>query len=148
MVLSHLDPHYSSVWTEPSSSLIKIKSWRDGLNISTLFSAILHQSMRQFNVFHKFQSIMNSMHHPLLMKLKKAISQLSNSKVPRADVILAKVYKYGGPVLHRKLVTSSSPYGSKVLYYETSRMHLSFISTREKEITNSLTITTAYHSCP
>ena len=34
----------------------------------------------------------------------KAIRQLSNGKVPGADAILAKVYKYGGPVLHQKLV--------------------------------------------
>ena len=83
MVLSHLDPHHSLVQMEPCSSLIEMKSWRDGLNISALFSTILHQSMmRQFNAFCKFQSI----------------------KVPRADAILAKVYKYGGPILHQKLV--------------------------------------------
>ena len=75
---------------EPSSSPIKIISWGDGPNISVLFSTVLHQSMmRQFNAFHKFQLIMNSMHHPL---------------VAGADAILAEVYKYGGPVLHQKLI--------------------------------------------
>ena len=39
-----------------------------------------------------------------LGKTQKAISQLSNGKVPRADAILAEVYKYGRPVLHQKLV--------------------------------------------
>ena len=74
MVLSHLGPNHSSVQMEPSSSLIKIKSWRDGANISELFSTILHQSiMRQFSAFHKFQSIMNSMHLPLLVKLKRPL---------------------------------------------------------------------------
>ena len=72
MVLSHLDPHCSSVQMEPSSSPIKIKSWRDGLNISALFSTILHQSMmRQFNTYCKFWWIMNLIHHPLLAKLKR-----------------------------------------------------------------------------
>ena len=72
MVLSYLDPHCSSVQTEPSSSPIEIKSWRDGANIAALFSTILHQSMmRQFNAFHKFQSIMNSNAPPTLGKTQK-----------------------------------------------------------------------------
>ena len=32
---------------------------------------------------------------PTLVKTQKAIRQLSNGKVPRADAIQAKVYKYG-----------------------------------------------------
>ena len=39
-----------------------------------------------------------------LSKTQKAIGQLSNGKVPRADAIPAVVYKYGGPVLCQKLV--------------------------------------------
>ena len=41
---------------------------------------------------------------PTLGKTQKAISQLSNGKMPGADAILAEVYKYGRPVLHQKLV--------------------------------------------
>ena len=41
---------------------------------------------------------------PTLGETQKAIGQLSNGKAPGADAILAKVYKYGGPVLHQKLV--------------------------------------------
>ena len=41
---------------------------------------------------------------PTLGKTQKAIGQLSSGKAPRADAIPAKVYKYGGPVLHQKLV--------------------------------------------
>ena len=105
MVLRHLDPHHFSVWMEPSSSPIEIKSWRDGMNISALFSIILHQSMmRQFNAFCKFQSVVNLMHHPLLEKTQKAISQLSNGKAPMTHVIPAEVYRYSRAVLHQKLV--------------------------------------------
>ena len=39
-----------------------------------------------------------------LVETQKAIGQLSNGKVPRVDAILAKVYKYGGSILHQKLV--------------------------------------------
>ena len=41
---------------------------------------------------------------PTLGKTQKGISQLSNGKAPGADAIPAEVYKYGGPVLHQKLV--------------------------------------------
>ena len=41
---------------------------------------------------------------PTLGETQKAIRQLSNGKAPGADAILAKVYKYGGPALHQKLV--------------------------------------------
>ena len=41
---------------------------------------------------------------PTLGKTQKAIRQLSNCKAPRADAILANIYKYDGPVLHQKLV--------------------------------------------
>ena len=41
---------------------------------------------------------------PTLDEMQKAISQLSNSKAPGTDAIQAEVYKYGGPVLHQKLV--------------------------------------------
>ena len=41
---------------------------------------------------------------PTLGKTWKAIRQLSNGKVPGVDAIPAKVYKYGAPVLHQKLV--------------------------------------------
>ena len=41
---------------------------------------------------------------PTLGETQKAIGQLSNGKASGADAILAKVYKYGGPALHLKLV--------------------------------------------
>ena len=148
MVLSHLDPHYSSVWMEPSSSLIKIKSWRDGLNISALFSTVLHQSMmRQFNALCKLQSIMNLMHHPLLAKLKRPLVSYQMSGHSGLMLYQPKATNMADLYCTRSWSTSSSPYGSKVLYCKTSRMCLSFISAREKEITNSVTITVAYHSC-
>ena len=149
MVLSHLDPHCSSVQMEPSSSLIKIKSLRDGQNISVLFSTSLHQSMmRQFNHFHKYQSIMNLMHHPLSVKLKRPLGSYQMARHP--GLVLYQLKSTNMVVLYytRSWLTSSSPYGSKVLHHKTSRIHLSFISTREKEIANSVTITMAYHSCP
>ena len=40
---------------------------------------------------------------PTLGEIQKAIGQLSNGKAPEPDAIPAKVYKYGGPVLHQKL---------------------------------------------
>ena len=104
MVLSHLYPHCSSVQMEPSSSPIKIKSWRDGPKFSALFSTVLHQSMmRQFNAFCMFQSTMNLMHHPLLVKLKRP---LVSYQMTRCLGLMQfwLVYKYGGPVLHQKLV--------------------------------------------
>ena len=149
MVLSHLDPHQSSVQTEPSSSLITIKSWRDGPNISALFSTVLHQSMmRQFNTFHKFQSITNLMHHPLSAKLKRPLGSYQMARCLGLMLYQLKSTNMVDLYCTRSWLTSSSPYGSKVLYCKTSRMHLSFISTREKEIANNVTITMAYHSCP
>ena len=134
---------------KPSSSLIKIKFWRDGLNISVLFSTILHQSMiRQFNTFHKFQSIMNLMHHPLLVKLKRPLVSYQMASHPGLMLYWPKSTNMADLYCIRSWSTSSSPYGSKVPYHKPSMMHLSFISTREKEITNSVTITVAYHSCP
>ena len=149
MVLSHLDPHHSSVQMEPSSSLIVTKSWRDGLNISALFSTILHQSMmRQFTTFCKFQSIMNSMHHPLFVKLRRPLGSYQMARHLGLMLHQPKSINMVDLCCSRSWLTSSSPYGSKVLYCKTSRMYLSFISTSEKEIANNVTITVAYHSCP
>ena len=149
MVLSHLDPHHSSVQIEPSSSLIIVKSWRDGLNISALFSTILHQSMMsQYNTFLKFQSIMNSMYHPLLVKLRRPVGSNQMARCPGLLLYQLKSINMVDLYCTRSWLPSSSPYGSKVLYCKTSRMHLSFMSTREKEIANNVTITMAYHSCP
>ena len=149
MVLGHLDPHHFSVQMEPSSSPIEIKSWRDGPNTSVLFSTVLHQSMmRQFNTFCKFQSIMTLMHHPFLVKLKRPLGSYQMARCPGLMLYQPKSINMMDLYYMRSWLTSSSPYGSKVLYCKTSRMHLSFISKREKEITNSVTITTAYHSCP
>ena len=74
---------------------------------------------------------------PTLGKNQKAIGQVSNGKAPGADALLARVYKYGGPVLHQKLVDIFQ------LYCKTLKKYLSFISTREKEIANNVTITMA-----
>ena len=147
MALSHLDAHHSSVQTEPSSSLIKIKSWIDGPNISVLFSTALHQTMiRQFNTFHKFQSIMNSMHHPLSVKLKRPLGSYQMARCLGLMLYQPKSTNMVDLYCTRSWLTSSSPYGSKVLYHKMSRTHLSFISTRERENTNNVTITMAYHS--
>ena len=149
MVLSHLDPHCSSVHMEPSSLLIKIKSWRDGLNISALFSTVLHQSMmRQFNAFCKFKSVMNSKHHPLSVKLKRPFGRYQMAKCPGVMLYWLKSTNMVDLYCTRSWLTSSSPYGSKVLYCKTSRMHLSFISTGETEIAKSMTMNVAYHLCP
>ena len=149
MVLSHLDPHHCSVQTEPSSSLIKIKSWRDGPNISVLFSTILPRSMmRQLNAFCEFQSILNSMHHPLSVKLKRSLGSYQMARCLGLMLYQPKSTNMVELYCTRSWLTSSSPYGSKVLYCKTSRMHLPFIPTREKEIANNLTITMAHHSCP
>ena len=148
-VLSHLDPHHSSVQMEPSLSLIIIKSWRDGLNISVLFSSILHQSMiRQFNAFHKLQSIMNLMHHPLLAKLRRPLGSYQMARHLQLMPYQLKSINMVDLYCTRSWLTSSNPYGSKVLYHRTSRMHSSFISTRKKEIANNVTSIVAYHSCP
>ena len=149
MVLSYLDPYCSSVQMEPGSSLIKIKSCRDGPNISVLFSTVLHQSMmRQFNAFCKFQLIMNSMHHPRMVKLKRPLVSYQMARCLGLMLYWLKSTNMVDLYCTRSWSPSSSPYGSKVLYHKTSRMHLSFISTREKEIASSVTISTVYHSCP
>ena len=86
---------------------------------------------------------------PTLGKTQKAIRQLSNGKVHLGLMLYwLKSTNMVDLYCTRSWLTSSSPYDSKVLYHKTSRMHLSFISTREKEITNNVTITMAYHSCP
>ena len=149
MVLSHLDPRCFPVriWTKLITNQNKIlERWAEQ------FSAVLScpssindeaiQHLPQVPVNHELNLL------PTLGETQKAISQLSNGKVSGADPILAKVYNMADLYCIRSWSTSSSPYGSKVLYCKTSRTHLPFISTREKEIANSVTITTAYHSCP
>ena len=122
MVFSHLDSHCFSVQMEPSSSPIKIKSW-----------TILHQPMMmQFNAFCKFQSIMNLMHHPILAKFKRLLVSYQIARWPGLMLYWLKYTNMADLYCTRSWSTSSSPYGSKILYHKTSRMHLSFISTREK----------------
>ena len=90
-IQSYADQHDSKCFYKPSSSPIEIKSWRNGSNFSALFSTILHQSMmRHFNAFHKFWSIMNSMHHPLLVKLKRSLGSYQMARHPGLMLYLPK----------------------------------------------------------
>ena len=80
-ILERWDEYFSTVFNHPSS-----------INNEAI------QCFLQVPFNHDFDA------PPTLNKTQKAIGQLSNGKAPRADAIPAKVYKYGGPVLHQKLV--------------------------------------------
>ena len=114
MVLSHLDPHHSSVLMQPTFSLTIIKSWEDGLNISVLFLTILYQPMiRQFNAFHKFQSIMNLMYHPSLVKLRRPLGSYQMARCLGLMLYQPKSINMVDLYCARSWMTSSSPYGQQ-----------------------------------
>ena len=84
-----------------------------------------------------------------LGKTQKAISQLSNSKAPQDDAIPAEVYKYGRPVLHKKLVNIfQSIWQQGTVLQDFKDALIIHLYKRKKEIANSVTITAVYHSCP
>ena len=72
------------------------------------FSAVLkHPSSINNEAIQCFPQVPvnHELNAPLTLgKTQKVIGQLSSGKAPRADSILAEVYKYGGPVLHQKLL--------------------------------------------
>ena len=124
-ILERWAKHFSTVFNHPSS-----------INDEAI------QHLPQVPVNHELDA------PPTLGKTQKAIGQLSNGKAPGLMLYQPKSTNMVDLYCTRSWLISSSPCGSKVLYCMTSRTHLSFISTREKEIANNVIITVAYHSCP
>ena len=170
-IQSYADQHNSKCFYEalkcvygPQSSGSSPLLSADGTKLITNWNKILERLAKHFSAVLNHPSSINDeaiQHLPLvpvnheldvpptLGETQKTIWKLSNGKMhPGLMLYQPKSTNMVDLYCTRSWLTSSSPYDSKVLYHMTSRMHLSFISTREKEITNSVTITMAYHSCP